>query len=374
MNILVFSPYYPPHTGGLENHSSEWNDFLSKEGFRVTTFTPNLPVGDWGVPAGQKIIRYPAIEIIPNFPLPCFWKKAFWQAWQELQSETYDRVITRTRFFLSSLLGALFARWKKIPHLHIEHGSGFVILQNPVTTLLARVYDEIFGRIIFKLSTKNVAISQAVANFIHRFDKRAAPIIYRGLEFDYFQVIPQEKKVSDKIRLVTAARLYKWKGIAESIEAIRNLDPKKRVSIEFFVIGDGEDMDNLQKKAHGLPIFFCGRKTRRETFALLQSSDIYIHSSFPGGGLSTSLLEAMLATCAVIATPYEGADEVIKNGENGFLIQHRELSEKISFLVDNPELRQKLSLSARQSILENFSWPKSIKEYVKILNELKWLT
>ena len=44
-----------------------------------------------------------------------------------------------------------------------------------------------------------------------------------------------------------------------------------------------------------------------EAIGILKISDIYIHSSFPGGGLSTSLLEAMNCKCAVIATKNEGA-------------------------------------------------------------------
>ena len=60
---------------------------------------------------------------------------------------------------------------------------------------------------------------------------------------------------------------------------------------------------------------------RKKAIGILKISNIYIHSSYPGGGLSTSLLEAMLCGCSVIATPNEGADEIIQNEINGILIK-----------------------------------------------------
>jgi len=73
----------------------------------------------------------PAFDIIPNFPVPKFWKKSFWQILRLVSSQCKNNqtiIQTHTRFFLSSLLGGIFAKYHKIKWVHIEHGSDYVKL------------------------------------------------------------------------------------------------------------------------------------------------------------------------------------------------------------------------------------------------------
>jgi hypothetical protein len=55
----------------------------------------------------------PSFDIVPNFPVPKFWKKEFWNVLKELkplltspyQGRDSSVIITHTRFFLSSFIG-----------------------------------------------------------------------------------------------------------------------------------------------------------------------------------------------------------------------------------------------------------------------------
>jgi len=114
--------------------------------------------------------------------------------------------------------------------------------------------------------------------------------------------------------------------------------------IVFLVIGDGEDFPRLAEIAEP-PVVLLGSMPRQKVFAALKAADIFIHSALPGGGLSTSLLEAMYCGCAVIATPNEGAKEVITDKETGLLISSsdpRLIREKIIELCENPADREKI--------------------------------
>lgn len=379
MKFLVFSPYYPPHTGGLESHSEEFNKELVRLGNEVTVFTSALPKGspEEETVDSIRVIRYDAFEIVPNYPLPIFWKLRFWHQLFSLKSKASPEVvITRTRFFFLSFIGLLFGKKHGLPVAHIEHGSDFVSLSNSFSTFIAYCYDQLLGRIIFHFSTINISISHAVRNFVKRFDSRFSPVIYRGLNF---QGINQVKKMDfseeypQKIILVTAARLYKWKGIENTITAIKNLPHEVKLKIVFLVVGNGEDFSRLKKLAADEPIVMLGKKSREETLAILKGADIYIHSSLPGGGLSTSLLEAMYCHCAVIATPHEGADEVIISSKNGILVEDHFSEDLVAILqklVTNTTLRKELAEKASLTIEEKFSWKKSILEYEKILETL----
>lgn len=378
MKVLIFCPYYPPHTGGLENHSEEFNRHLASPEVEITVYTPQLPSS---APSEEHfpylhILRFPAFDLIPNFPLPKFWSPLFWKSFFSLFRQDFTHVISRTRFFISSFLAFLLAKLKGIPLIHIEHGSDFVKLSSPWKNVIAKTYDHTFGQLILRFSSVTISISQAVHKFVAIFDSRLSPIIYRGIDFAFLDTLKPDTTLRSvypgKVLIVTAARLYKWKGIEHSIAAIRSLPEPFRQKIVFLIVGDGEDFTHLKELAQGLPIVLLGNLKRKEVISTLKACDIYIHSSLPGGGLSTSLLEAMDAGCAVIATPNEGANEVV-NKDNGLLIttvSSQDIQEKIILLVKDPGLRAKLGKAARTTIRENFNWEKSKAQYLHILRSL----
>jgi len=373
MKLLVFSPYYPPHMGGLESHADEFNRHLSQRGMDITVFTPRLPIS---VPEKEtrhrdvKILRFPAFEIIPNYPFPKFWSLRFWKLFRNLFEENFDIVISRTRFFSTSLLALAYAKIKKIRWVHIEHGSDFVQLSSKIKTHIAKIYDLSFGKLIFRSSDLNISISQAVREFVERFDKRESPIIYRGIDIKGIEKIAPDmdfkNKYKDKVIIAWAGRLYKWKGVKNTIKAIKQLPAEIKKNIVFVIMGDGEDKDDLQKISDN-SVIFLGSIPREKVLGILKVSDIYIHSSDPGGGLSTSLLEAMCCGCGIIATKNEGAEEIITNNENGLLIEESDpdiIAAKITELLRNAEKIKALSKNAGENTQKLFLWEQTISKYL----------
>ena len=368
MKIAIFPGHFLPHTGGLETHVDELSKYLSKN-HEITIFTPNTEKAKEKeiIHNNVKVLRYPAFFIIPNFPFPKFWKRKFWSLLKEIKKPSI--VMTRTRFFLNSFIGLLYSKIKRKPLIHVEHGSDYVILNSKLTTFIARVYDETIGRLIFKSANEVIAISGAVKKFCEKFTKKQIPIITRGVDFEIYHSKKDsevEKRFKNKKKVLFLGRLYKWKGVANGIEAFKKL-PKNK-DLVYLIVGDGEDKERLKNIADD-NIVFLGRVSFERAINILNSTDIYLHSAYPGGGLSNSLLQAMYTKCLVVASPHEGAKEVV-NQETGILLKNNSVEELKKGLKTALKIKnKKLQLQAHNFIKKEFSWHTKAKQYEEVFEK-----
>jgi len=350
--ILIVPGFYLPHIGGLETHVDEFSKYLSKRGYKITIFAPNIPKSkEYEVKYNDvKIVRYPAFIFVPRNPFPKFW----------------------------SIMSFVFAKIFRKKFIHVEHGSDFLNTGTKFFDFLSKIYDLTVAKfLIINFSDKVVAVSNVSKRFLKEKLKinKEIPVIKRGVDFEKYGDIDSEnliKKYGDKIFACYFGRLRYWKGVENSIKAIKMLNENYKDRILFIIIGEGEEEKKLKKLAEGEPIIFTGGVSEEEGISTLKSCDIYIHSSYPGGGLSNSLLQAMYCKNAVIATPNEGADEVVTDNKTGLIVDTKpqDIKNKLEILIDNKSLRNKLSVNAHEFVKKKFSWEKSIDEYIKIFDEI----
>ena len=99
---------------------------------------------------GCRVLIMPAFELISGFPVPKFWTEQYRHVLQQAKDSDPNIIITRTRFFSSSVLGGLCAKLRRKQWVHIEHGSAYVKLNARWKNILAQIYDQMIGRWIFK--------------------------------------------------------------------------------------------------------------------------------------------------------------------------------------------------------------------------------
>jgi len=103
-----------------------------------------------------------------------------------------------------------------------------------------------------------------------------------------------------------------------------------------------------------------------------QAMDVYV---LPSLSETTSLttMEAMASGLPVIATPVGLIKEYVDEGKNGFLFSKKnpyELFEKIDYLKNNPIVCVNMGENARKTIVEKYSWEKTVKGIKGVIDSL----
>ena len=97
--------------------------------------------------------------------------------------------------------------------------------------------------------------------------------------------------------------------------------------------------------------------------------DISIVPTIGSEGTSLSLLEAMASKTAVVCTNVGGMSNIIIDNFNGFIINPNveELFLKVSKLIEDKELRDRLSNNAYLTVSEGFSFELWKQKWIEVI-------
>ena len=367
MRVAQFVPYFPPHKWGVETVAEEFSKyFISEKCWEVLNVT--FSVGQKSLQSyqqdGYKVLIIPAFDIISNYPFPKFWTKQFRSVLKQVKNRDPDIIQTHTRFFLSTFIGGICAKLRKKKRVHIEHGSGLVKGLIWRKSLFANIYDYTFGKLCFSGADQIVAISQGNIPFIKKFSKTPIEVIYRGLDFPE---IKRKKQNSDSISLGFIGRLVKLKGIDLLISAFADLI-SDYPDIHLQIIGDGAERQNLEKQVKNLNIqdkvTFLGYQDKNTLQnQILPSLDIFINPSLQEG-LPTTVIEALLAKCIVVATDVWGTREISDNSD--FILVQPDDPDALIRGIRQALIQLDLRWLSADMVREKFSRKKRILQYADL--------
>ena len=233
-----------------------------------------------------------------------------------------------------------------------------------------------------RLNSLNKAFSHFVRCFICVSDTARSNYLMQGIKKEKTVVIPlgidaQEflpvshhtQKEKDFI-VTSVGRMNEWKGQWILLEAIPLITQKIK-NVQFWLVGDGPERPNLERKAHVLNIsqFVKFKGTFHRIQNILSSSDLLIHTPVKPEPFGRIIIEAMAMQIPVIATNLGGPSEYITNNRDGILIDTKRpdvLAEKIVQVLENPDLRQKMGEAARKTVIKQFDNKNIMKEIERI--------
>jgi glycosyltransferase involved in cell wall biosynthesis len=143
---------------------------------------------------------------------------------------------------------------------------------------------------------------------------------------------------------------------------IRSVDQLLRSNhdVELVIVGEGDQQPQLQALVAELGradrIRLLGYRSRLTD--LYEAMDVFALSSLREG-LPNVLLEALALEVPVVATRVAGIPRLIRDGENGLLVEPgsaAELTKALAGLLGDAELRQRLRQGGRQTIEERYSF------------------
>lgn len=367
LRICSFTSNYYPYTGGLERYQHQLSLQLKKQDADVTIVTSNTKNTKLEeISEGIRIIRLPVFPLFHGrMPLPKP-NITFFKQLRKILNINADAYHVNMRFYYTSLLGAVIGWRKKKPVLLIDHVSGYQTLHNPMLDFIGRFYDHIMTILLKPFVSKYYGVSNKVCSWLKKYNIKCSGIIYNGIDPDYIT----EKSISyrrdyslsdDDIIVAFGGRIVKEKGVEYLADAFEKIIEKYDNSY-LFIAGIGPELPYLKKKyAMQDRIIFLNEISYPHMMRLLEEADIVCIPSYYPEGLPTLILEGGLEKCALIATPRGGSEEVITSAEFGLVVPEKDskaLSDKISYLIDNPDIRKRIADKLHKKVTQDFSWQK----------------
>lgn len=247
--------------------------------------------------------------------------------------------------------------------LHL-HGGRF-LMNEFESRLLAALAEK-----MFRLASVIVVLSEhekaSLTNRWRNLDVRILPNAIATGE------IPNiERKLKEEKTIIFLGRLHESKGLHEIIEACRILK-NENFNFQFNCFGAGALEDFFVGEMTGIlgdKFYFGGVVAGAEKWKQLAASDIFLLPSRYGEGLPMAMLEAMAAKCVVVAADVASVRAVIKDGENGFLVEPynaAQIAEKLKFTLSGKADWESLRRQARATVEEKFA----VDDYIVRLQSL----
>jgi len=181
------------------------------------------------------------------------------------------------------------------------------------------------------------------------------------------------KKNSKKTILLSVGGLYKIKGHHLIIKALKKVVEKGQ-DAELWIVGDGyykSDLINLSKKLNiENQVKFLGKKGHKELAKIYNMSNIFILANYQE--ITPAVNEALACKIPVVVMECGGRKFIIPTSEYGLISKKfdvDDMTNKITMLIENKNLADKIADKGRKYIIKNFSVKNVAEKIYKSLIE-----
>lgn len=174
----------------------------------------------------------------------------------------------------------------------------------------------------------------------------------------------------DATVVTTVCRLFKPRDFDTLLQAMRQV-VDGNAAAHLMIVGDGPLRDEIMAQVAdlGLAQHVTLAGWRRDMAAIYAASDLFALTTWGWEGLPLTVLEAMAAGKAVVASRAGGIPEEVCEGETGLLVEQRNVAALAAALtqsVADPEWRRRAGAAGQRRVASHFSLPQMVEKTVKV--------
>jgi glycosyltransferase involved in cell wall biosynthesis len=308
------------------------------------------------------------LTVMPELirPIHPFHDLSAWAALIRMFRATQPHIV-HTHSGKAGVLGRLAAARAGVPMIvHTIHGPSFGDFQGAIPNALFKAAERMAG----KVTTHFVSVAEAMtrqylAAGIGRPDQYSR--IFSGFALGPFLQAQPDPALRQRwqidpedIVIGKIARLFKLKG-HDDLLAVAPGVIQRCPRVKFLLIGDGAWRERLQNRARSLGLqkhfIFTGLVPPQEIPRYLGLMHLLVHLS-RREGLARALPQALAAGRSVVAYDCDGANEVCRPDETGFLVRPGDLetlTTRLVQLAQDGALRERLGARGRELVRQSFS-------------------
>jgi N-acetyl-alpha-D-glucosaminyl L-malate synthase BshA len=356
MTIVIFVSFFPPKwLAGIEIATYNIAKHLSQRGHNVHVVTSL----DKGLPSfsnepGFNVHRI-SCRKVRILGVMQFWCKIFIKIYQIKPDIVHIQAIG------NGVPGFLAKLMLKIPYVVCGHGSD---------VYLSWAFKKPISKIVLSNADAVIALTDDMKNELVKIHRKPINVIPNGVEVEKFNVNGNKKRLlMNEKTLLFVGTLHQVKGIRYLIQAMSIVRNNSKANLT--IIGDGEEKEELKEFANKLNlsdcIHFAGRIDNEKIPEYMSQADIFVLPSL-SEGLPVVSLEAMASGLPIVATNVGGLPDIIEDGINGFLVEpknYEQLAEKIILLLNDDELRLKISRANREKA-KKYDWSSVVEQLEEV--------
>ncbi|MCX7914823.1 MAG: glycosyltransferase family 4 protein [Verrucomicrobiae bacterium] len=358
------------------------NTLASCVGLRARGYEVDLVVGPQTGPegslheqaraAGVPMIVLPELVRAPN---PLADLPAARALVRLFRQRRYDLVHTHSG--KAGFVGRWAARRAGVPIVvHTIHGPSFYRYQNPLGNWLFCWAEKIAAEWTTQfVSVADAMTQQYLAAGVGRPNQYVT--IRSGMNVGAFCEARADAALRKRLGIEDGdlvvgkvARLFRLKGHRYLFEAIPRI-VREIPNVKFLLVGDGPYRQLFERTA-GPHVIFAGLVPPAEIPRYIAVMDVLVHLSLREG-LPRTLPQALACGKPVVAFDVDGAREVCRDGETGFLIPAEDtdrLAEAVIRLLRDPALAHRMGVAGRKWVATEFDERRMVDQLDALYRQL----
>ena len=247
--LLIVSPYFGEHGGGVERVAQKMSEGLAARGWDVIwSASAEAAEAESFAASRLRLVRLPiaawnAVERAAGIPFPVWGPRGLARVWAAVGK--VDAVVVHESLYIPSMLTAFVARLRGKPMVLVQH-VGAVPYRSALARGLMALGNLSWSRAIHAMAYRKVYISQTVMRYFKEdVSGGACSLIPNGVDLECFQSRPGNA-MADQNRpvMLFVGRFVEKKGL-DIVEKLARL----RTDLDFRLAGQGP----MQPAEWGLP-------------------------------------------------------------------------------------------------------------------------